>query len=196
MPGSFEMSQPGAYAPRIAEVVRDRRLNPLGPGRPNDAVRAQLEELSVATAFAPHEVHDAEMATACLAGLWLVHDFLDEAHTLSQDIATPSGSYWHGLMHRREPDFSNAKYWFHRVGQHPVFALLQAAAAAMAADSPERTAAFLTTQASWDPFAFIDLCEAVQTGRAKAEALCRQIQQREWELLFDYCYCHALGAKA
>lgn len=66
----------------------------------------------------------------------------------------------------------------------------------MAADSPERATAFLTTQASWDPFAFIDLCEAVQTGRAKVEMLCRKIQQREWELLFDCCYRHALGTDA
>ena len=49
------------------------------------------------------------MASACLAGLWLYHDYLDESHAVSQSIHTPAGSYWHGLMHRREPDFANPK---------------------------------------------------------------------------------------
>ena len=61
------------------------------------------------------------MALACMAGLWLRHDFLDESHRISQDLENPSGSYWHGIMHRRELDFSNAKYWFRRVGMHRVF---------------------------------------------------------------------------
>ena len=52
------------------------------------------------------------MAACCLAGVWLLHDYLDESHTISQRIDTPSGSFWHGIMHRREGDFSNAKYWF------------------------------------------------------------------------------------
>ena len=45
------------------------------------------------------------MAACCLCGLWLLHDFLDESHSLSQEITTDTGSYWHGIMHRREPDY-------------------------------------------------------------------------------------------
>ena len=60
------------------------------------------------------------MAAACLAGLWLHHNFLDESHTLSQDIDTTTGSYWHAIMHRREGDYGNAKYWLHRVGASDV----------------------------------------------------------------------------
>ena len=57
------------------------------------------------------------------------------------------------------------------------------------------SAVFLTRQASWDPFAFIDLC-ATQAGGAGRELLCRHIQQREWELLFHYCYQEAAGLGA
>src|SRR5438874_740571 len=84
---------------------------------------------AVGRAFPPSAVRDQDMAAACLAGLWLYHDFLDEAHRISQELDTTTGSYWHGLVHRREPDFSNAKYWFRRVGDHAIFPALQAAAA-------------------------------------------------------------------
>ena len=185
---------PNAYSPAIADLLREERLAPLGPGSPNRPVRPRLEALTVERAFAPHAVRDRDMAAACLAGLWLYHDFLDESHTISQDIHTPTGSYWHGVMHRREPDFGNAKYWFHRVGSHPVYAEVRTAAAHIAADSePHPATAFLKTQRLWDADAFVDLCEASVEGKVPAEMLCRKIQQQEWEFLFDYCYRRAVG---
>ena len=131
------------------------------------------------------------MAAACRAALWLYHNFLDESHAISQELHTPTGSYWHALMHRREPDFSNAAYWFRRVGSHPVYDALRPAAAELATDAPP-DAAFLRTQAAWEPFAFVDLCAAALVGRANCEPLCQQIQKREWELLFDWCYRQAV----
>jgi hypothetical protein len=185
---------PTCYAPALAELLQERRLPPLGPGSPDPAVRPRLQDLTVERAFAPHQVRDRDMAAACLAGLWLLHDFLDESHTISQAIHTPTGSYWHGLMHRREPDFENAKYWFRRVGAHPVFDAVRAAAAEVAAAAPHPAAGFLTTQRAWDPFAFIDLGADAVAGRVPCEQLCRQVQQREWEVLFDHCYRLAVGA--
>jgi arylamine N-acetyltransferase len=59
---------------------------------------------------------------AVAAGLWQMNGFLDRSHELSQSIEgkgrNRAGDYWHAIMHRREPDYSNAKYWFRRVGQH------------------------------------------------------------------------------
>jgi hypothetical protein len=190
------VKQPLPYSPAIEDLILPRRLNPLGPGNPEEDARAQLEALRLETAFAPHPVCDAEMAMACLAGLWLYHNFLNDAHFISQDIHTPTGNYWHGLVHRREPDFNNAAYWFHRVGRHPIFGPLRQTAAQLAAAEPhlEPTARFLIEQTEWDPFAFIQLCKAVLEGQSHSEMLCRHIQQREWELLFDYCYCRAITA--
>jgi hypothetical protein len=181
-----------SYPPRIAELLAEERLNPLGSGTPNDRVRAALQALTVRAAFAPEVVHNEDMARACLAGLWLYHDFLDESHRLSQEIETPTGSYWHGLMHRREGDFANSKYWFRRVGRHPVFEPLRAEAATQAAGATG-AAAFLRTQAAWDPFAFIDLCEANQDDGAPWNELCRRVQRAEWDLLFEFCCGGAVG---
>jgi hypothetical protein len=182
------------YGAVVAELLKARRVNPLGPGTPNEETRVRLEALRPEDVVAPRPVRDRDMAAACVAGLWLYYNFLDESHRISQELDTTTGSYWHGLMHRREPDFGNSAYWFRRVGRHPVFGPLRDAAAEVAGGTElEPAARFLAEQREWDPFAFIDLCSRVQAGRSRSEALCREVQQREWELLFDYCFRAAAG---
>lgn len=172
----MEPFDPHKYGPVFAELLDVDRLRPLDAGTLEGKCHAALNGLTVDSAFAHDRVSDTAMARCCIAGAWLLCDYLDESHTISQGIETSSGSFWHGIMHRREGDFSNAKYWLRRVGNHPVFELL--------ADE--------TGEDKWDPFAFVDACEqAVRRGSAEADRL-RQLQQREWELLFDYCYDAAI----
>lgn len=185
-----------AYPPQLAALVQAERLPGLGPGAPNTSLHAQLSRLDLKTAFAPHKIIDAAMAQAYLAGLWLYHDFLEESHAISQNIANDTGSYWHGLMHRREPDYGNSKYWFHRVGAHAIFDELQQRAAELAKTSTHASTIFLREQTHWEPFAFIDLCEACARGRSPEELLCRKIQLVEWQLLFAYSFRQALGEGA
>lgn len=160
------------YSPPIRALLAEPRLPELGPGKPNEAVRAALAALIPETAFKP--INDRSMAMACISGLWLLHDFLDESHTISQDLHNSTGSYWHGIMHRREPDPANSKYWFRHVGHHPVFDLLSS-------EFGRR----------WDPFAFVDRCEACRGSGNGEELACRQIQLREWQILFEWCYRQA-----
>ena len=112
------MIDPAHLLPEFRPLLADDRLNELGPGTPNVAIRAQLQQFEAV--IAP-KVRDRNFASACLAGLWLYHDFLDEAHAISQGLDTAEGSYWHAIMHRRELDYWNAKYWFRRCPQHPIF---------------------------------------------------------------------------
>lgn len=184
------------YPPAIRPLLTADRVPELGPGQPNPAVRSALEALTAEALFGGKPIERRDLAQCCLAGLWLLHDFLDESHKISQDIASAEGSYWHGIMHRREPDFGNSAYWFRRVGNHPVFVPLRSRAAELARENGTPAGCeFLTRQTAWDPFAFIDLCEAVVRGRADAEKLCRQVQRAEWDLLFAYCYERAGAAR-
>jgi hypothetical protein len=185
---------------------------PLGPGVPREPARPHLHALAQAILTPPAHGHaaspspaslggrpvvDLPAARGCLAGLWLAHHFLDESHRLSQETDTPEGSYWHGIMHRREPDYANAKYWFRRVPQHPIHAALAQRAAELAQQSDlDEPARFLRDLTSWDAFRFVDLCEAIARGRSRCAALACQIAQVEWELLFDYCYRRAIGLPA
>lgn len=204
---------PKSYPAPLAGVLDPGRLPPLGSGRPNEPVRGLLAGLDHAALADGRRIRDREMVDCCLAGLWLLHDFLDESHTISQGIETSSGSYWHGIMHRREPDFWNSKYWFRRVGRHPVFPdLLEAARAISDASAPRGAqvargarlatgaeadvicrpasdaARRLIESSEWNPPGFVDLCEAAHEGRAPDGEWCRRVAREEWWLLFDYCY--------
>lgn len=181
------------YGPVFASFLDNDRLPELGPGKPDHAVHSRLSSLTTPRAFEHARISDPVMAEACLAGLWLFHDFLDESHTISQSIDNSTGSYWHGLMHRREPDFGNSKYWFRSVGSHPIFSSLADSAREMSLAEENGGPPFLSKNSRWDPFAFIDLCEECVAGRSRYEMLCRRIQRMEWNLLFDFTYRHAIG---
>jgi hypothetical protein len=187
------------YPAVVQELLSPPRLSPLDAGTPNSAVRAKLAKLRPVdvVAAAPPAAGRAgpvpEPAACCLAGLWLYHDFLDESHRLSQEIETPSGSFWHGIMHRREGDFENAKYWFRRVGKHPAYAKFHEVVGAAAADAPADARHF-AEGGSWDPFAFVDLCRTACNGRNELEVWCRRVQADEWRTLFDFCFEAAAGS--
>ena len=69
--------------------------------------------------------------------------------------------------------------------RHPVFADLANAAARIVDQYPE---AGFRVDGRWDPFEFIDFCEqARRMPGTPAERAALEIQQAEWQLLFDYC---------
>jgi hypothetical protein len=183
---------PARYASPVAALLAEPRRLALDRGAPNRAAFDQLSALDEARLCDGQRVRDREMARACLAGLWLYHDFLDESHRVSQSLHGREGSYWHGIMHRREGDYANAKYWFRRVGAHPIHEALGLSARALA---QEASAGGTSTRASsaWDAAGFVDLCAAACGGQSDAADLCQRIQEREWQLLFDYCYRRAIG---
>jgi hypothetical protein len=155
---------PTAYGPSVAALLTADRLPELGPGTP---VAARRAEIAAAAKTLP---------PACAAGLWILFDFLDESHAISQaDEGNPDRDFWHAVMHRREPDASNSKYWWRRVGRHPVLAQLRDRA-------PVVGYTFTTAEA------FVDECERVRGTGSAAEEAARRVQRLEWELLFDHCF--------
>ena len=181
------------YSPALLNLIAVDKINELGPGVPDLAFKARLQTLDLSQAVSPQKIRNETFAAACHAALWLRHDFLDESHTISQGIAHETGSYWHGLMHRREGDYWNSKYWFRRVGGHRVYSDLQAALR-QAFNRPHETDLILPGAGKeWDPFYFVDLVEKSIGSGSETELVCKNVQRLEWLLLFNYTYRQAVG---
>lgn len=155
----------------------------LGSGSPSNEMRANLEELE--NGIVPADLLDPEMVQCCYSAIWLFHDFLDESHNISQQIHSPAGSYLHGIMHRREGDYSNAKYWFRKSGKQSWFPELEAR---IEADLEIEAGSRARFAASFDPFELVDAVSATISRSDSAEK--RSLKRISyWELLtiFDNC---------
>lgn len=97
-----------------------------------------------------------------VAGIRIYVDDLPAAHAVAQALPDSTGSMWHAILHRREGDFSNSKYWYRNAGRHPVLALLP----------------------DFDPEAFVD--EVHLHGGVNPRPLLDR-QREEWVELFGWC---------
>lgn len=127
----------------------------------------------------------------CLAAaIWLAADELERAHHHCQDIPGPYGAAWHAVVHRREGDFSNSKYWWRQakpVRWKNVMELIRSAIARAPGATPRELQQFLSAE-RYDPVAFVDLVEAQHPhGDAAVQIALIEIQRAEWLWLFDEC---------
>jgi hypothetical protein len=150
------------------------------------------------------EIDDMEYTRSIQAGLYLWNENLESSHVISQEITSPTGSYWHGLIHRMEGDFSNAKYWFTAARHHPISTQLVSGLRAYL--SVEQLAKLdnetlrsklevLVTSPVWNPAVFVDAValQLMHVQDPRAEEWLRQIQYLEMKLLLNYCYEQSYG---
>ena len=162
-----------------------RRLVVAGDGNP--AAKGVLEALSPKTVLAVPASDDGDAALV-LSGLWLLHDWLEPSHTLSQGVETVNGSFWHALLHRREGDFNNARYWYGKCRNHPAMATLATEGQAIVKASNASDDARTITRDGWDTYAMVDFVESVYDAADDHPPvqLARDLQNLEWRILFDY----------
>jgi hypothetical protein len=145
-----------------------------------------------------------EHTRAIQAGLYLWNESLEPSHVISQEITNPAGSYWHGLIHRMEGDFSNAKYWFTDARHHPISTQLVTVLrgylsgqqlAELDNETLRSKLGVLVSSPVWNPSVFVDAVELqlMDVQDPRAEEWLRQIQYFEMKLLLNYCYEQSYG---
>lgn len=141
-----------------------------------------------------NEIQDSSpRGTSIKAGILQMNSLLDDSHSYAQSMeGHRDADYWHAIMHRREPDYGNSKYWFRRVGRHPVFRNLARRAAQILSDAPAGIAAEwakkLITDSGWDSFAFVNMCQQAAADEDSDLGLtARRIQWIEMLLLLNHC---------
>lgn len=176
---------PSAYGEDVANLLAlagdGERLMPLAEGS-----CCSPEAFKRLKALSPQKLFSsARSPRAAFSGLYLYFSCRDEAHEASQSDSSAEGSYWHAIVHRQEPDAGNSSYWFGQAGRHPVFAPLLDEARSITRSRP---GAALEFSQSWDPFAFIEVCErARRNPDSELERAALEIQRAEWQLLFHHC---------
>ncbi|MEO8127579.1 MAG: hypothetical protein ABJF23_18835 [Bryobacteraceae bacterium] len=175
---------PTAYGSGVASILaleqNGERLVPLAEGTCSSSEARH----KLAAATQQELFPDAWSPAGAMSGLWLYFSCFEECHALCQDLETPEGSFWHGILHRQEPDAGNAGYWFRRVGTHAVFPQIHSAAAEILSCYSVP----LKLKDHWDALAFIDFCEeARRQPGSESEKAALEIQRAEWQILFNYC---------
>ncbi len=176
------MADASAQFARFKLLIGTPEPPALGP-QPRDGTLGAKELADKLTAFFERENIPARVQPLLKSAALLWHDHFDESHAISQHIESPEASWLHGILHRREPDYENARYWFRRVGQHEAFRVLT-----------ERTARQedLLPAGPWDSLAFIDAVEKAGQGKdAATVSVLRQIQDAEFDVLLAHLFQNA-----
>jgi hypothetical protein len=170
------------YSDFVDRIFRaEGLLMKLIPSEPLDyPLLQQLRATNDATLSDQKTIGKPAMFTLVRGGLFYALDAIDEAHKIFQDSPGDLGSYWHGMMHRREGDFDNARYWFRRAGTLPVFGELHRQAS--------EYSAVMARQSNWDPYLFTGECEQARFGETESLKELSHLQRLEFEALFDYCW--------
>jgi hypothetical protein len=134
------------------QLLGRQPLPPLSPSAPFDRKLTRV-------------IDQLDLGPEAKACLHLLNDDLTRSHEIAQSqegVAT--FDYIHAIVHRREGDFSNSKYWFRQVGGHPLWAEIY---------GPDPGA----------PARFVDRCK--EAGKGPSSEL-EQTQIRELSALLEH----------
>jgi hypothetical protein len=161
--------------------LRDGLLRKLIPSEPLDReLVRRIRAADDATLSGAGTIGNPATFALVRGGLLYAVDAVEEAHAIFQEAKGDLGSYWHGMMHRREGDFDNARYWFSRAGALPVFGTLHHAASLHSA--------MMARQSNWDPYLLTGQCEQARFGETEGLDEVVALQRVEFDELFDYCW--------
>ncbi len=163
------MNSTSGWSPELAELLEGfavlQGLLVRGPSSLGAALENCLSSLAPRqVGLSSKAVESGDWELFC-GGLLYAANALEKAHALFQEAHSPEGAYWHGMLHRREGDFSNALYWVRRAGRIPALASLEA----------------------FSPSVFIADCEAAAARGTEPPDLL-ELQRCEWEAMLRWSW--------
>ena len=138
---------------------------------------------------------DKETAKTLLiqSALYIGFDCFEEAHNIAQDNEGPVGNWLHAILHRREPDAGNSKYWYARVkAPAKIYEGIGKKALAYLRENPdpklESLAKKMEKSKAWEPEAFVDLTDKFRQKDKDSPAYrtLAKIQEIEWLGLVEF----------
>jgi hypothetical protein len=151
------------------------------PTEPSDySIVVRLREAGDTALLGEAAPADPALVPLLRGALYYYHNALDYSHKEVQKVDGDTAAYWHGMVHRREGDFENARHWMRRAGEHPAFQEMLHRASD---GSPN-----MARQPNWDPFLFINLCEQFRFGEISYKKELSHLQREEFAVMFDYVW--------
>jgi hypothetical protein len=175
-PSSFREYSGMNYSAFITDFLRVAHLPRISAQEP----LPDQELIQQVTAAKEKEIAPASGPTAsCIRSLlFLAAGGMTQAHRIVQEMSTTDAAYIHGVIHRVDDDFDNARYWFRGARLHPA-----------AAEMYRRAAASSPTMArcpGWDPILVTDLLEKSRTSGVSEEL--RTLLTIEFEELLRFLW--------
>ena len=165
----------------IKDLFYTNSLPSLGPEKREDSLDLTKCEGLIENAL---KFSSTEQQALIRSALLLWHDHLEASHEISQCLNSKDGNFLHALMHRREPDFLNTKYWLNQTGQYKAYSeIAKRSKILLKEDSLPK----LFT-GEWNPYAMVDSVEHAKPNTQTYKTL-QKIQQIEMEIFIETNYC-------
>ena len=166
-----------AFPSVIKDLFYTNSLPSLGSEKRNDSLDLTKCEDLIENAL---EFTSTEQQALIRSALLLWHDHLEASHEISQCLNSKDGCFLHALMHRREPDFPNAKYWLNRTGQYEAYSEIASRSKILLIE--ESLPNLFTDE--WNPYAMVDSVEHAKPNTQTYNTL-QKIQQIEMEIFIE-----------
>ncbi|MBV8898931.1 MAG: hypothetical protein JOY92_02320 [Verrucomicrobia bacterium] len=158
----------------VRAFVAEAKLPRVSPDEPapDPQLLSRIEAITDSDLGLP----ERQKAACVRALLWYAAGDLHAAHEIVQPMPGPDGAYIHGMIHRVEDDFDNARYWFSRAAAHPASAEIYRHAVV--------NSTAIAAHPLWDPVYVTDLLE--QSRRTGISEELVTVLRIEFEELFNY----------
>ncbi len=168
---------------------------------PNRAARKLIEETPLPELFGGVELRDQPHAEMVRAMLFLWTGWHDSCCDALKVLPQREAFYLLGFVERQAGHCDQAKKLLTSVGEHEIHAGLAKYAASVIDPAIHqgigRLKSFIDFSGGWEPCLFADLFEQTRAGRfgSATEQIVRQMQCREFELLFAYAWLQTTGVE-